>query len=82
MEAALFLSPGKGSPKLVDSLDRSILSLDTSEKIYYDMHVRIDQSKGSNRKTAIEKLTTGLKNKTWSNPQIKNQEKETRTPTD
>jgi hypothetical protein len=29
-------------------------------------------SMGSNRKMAIEKLTTRLKNKTWMNPQIKN----------
>jgi hypothetical protein len=29
-------------------------------------------SKGSNRKLAIKKLTTRLKNKTWTNPQIKN----------
>jgi hypothetical protein len=30
---------------------------------------------GSNRKMAIEKLTTRLKNKTWANPQIKNHKK-------
>jgi hypothetical protein len=33
-------------------------------------------SKGSNRKLAIKKLTTRLKNKTWTNPQIKNHKKE------
>jgi len=34
MEAAPFLSSGKGSPKPVDSLDRGILSLGTIEKFY------------------------------------------------
>jgi len=33
-------------------------------------------SKGSNRKMAIEKLTTRLKNKTCNNPQVKNHTKE------
>jgi hypothetical protein len=31
---------------------------------------------------AIEKLTTRLKNKTWTNPQIKNHKKKPKTQTD
>ena len=38
------------------------------------MHLRTDLVQGSIRKTATEKLeiNTRLKNKTWTNPQIKN----------
>jgi len=40
------------------------------------MHLRTNLVLGSNRKMAIKKLRiTRLKNKTWTNPQIKNHKK-------
>jgi hypothetical protein len=76
---APFPSSGKEAPNLVDPLDQAILSLGTIQTVnllrYTPENISSPRVVTGKWLLKNEKLTTRLKNKTWTKPQIKNHKK-------